>query len=179
MEADFPIHSKAFLNVCISGRSIDDAWLKIKQRTILHHFLALCRLCNNHKLIHWALVETMANYGIGVPQVSKRSPSSRNFNCDIETAFRHLNRIYDSSQKAVTDLINSKNTISVVCDNYQHSIQHNFQVEGKSAIFHRGTFFSLKQDRWFDLPMGTIMMSPNGLRWSVFQCEVVTQYIRL
>ena len=27
--------------------------------------------------------------------------------------------------------------------------------------------------------MGTIMMSPNGLRWSVLHCEVVTQYIPL
>ena len=79
-EADFP-HLKAFLNVCMSGRSIDDAWLKIKRQTILHHFLALlCPLHNNHKLIHWALVEAMANYGSGVPQVSKRSPCNRNFN---------------------------------------------------------------------------------------------------
>ena len=67
-------------------------------------------------------------------------------------------------------------TSSVCGDNWQAKIGKDFQ-DGKSGIMQRGIVFLMKKNKCMTLPVGTVMSSPSGLRFTVLETDRINAYI--
>ena len=64
----------------------------------------------------------------------------------------------------------------MVFDNWQCSLAKIWQTMGKSTIFHRGTAYLIKRNNAFVLPIGTVMVYPSGLKFTVEKVDVLNTY---
>jgi hypothetical protein len=72
--------------------------------------------------------------------------------------------------------IQSKKTVSGAFDNWQYGVNKNYQSSGKSSIFQKATAMFLKLDKAFEVPVGSVMRTSNGINFRVTNCIKIDNY---
>ena len=140
-----------------------------KQRMILYVFFGLLRTRNRNLLLHYSMVEPLANWFKGLQQPGRRSISG-GFNSDLRRTWKRLGEMYDQCIPTFNEKLQSTERCHGALDNHNKIIRSKFMTEGKSAIVHIGTAMFLRQDKPYYLPVGTKMISPMGISFNVIEC---------
>lgn len=149
-----------------------------KHRMMLYIFYCLLRTKCKYHLLHWAQIEPMGLYYKGLQQPASQSMSGT-FTSTLATCWKYQRKLYDKGLKTFNDKLEGEMRCSGAFDNYNEIYSKKTQTAGKSAIMHIGTVCFLKQDLPFPIPVGTIMISPSGVKARVVQCTYFddTKYI--
>ena len=94
--------------------------------------------------------------------------------CTLRTAWKNCNNLYEKSLPGQKEMIRQLATLLACGDNWQVKIGKDFQ-DGKSGIMQRGTAFLMKKNKY--IPVGTVMSSPSGLRFTVLETDRINAYI--
>ncbi len=127
-------------------------------------------------MIHWALVDTLANIGKGLPTILTRSMNSKAFSASVSKAMSTVRHLYSTSINKINNILQEEASISYVLDNYQRVHSRQSQTDGKSALTHRGTAFSCKQNKIIPLPLETKLISPEGASCKVASSHQINPY---
>ena len=146
-----------------------------KENVCFQYFLALIRLRSQKQLPHWSMLSPLGHHCKGYLQPGHKNPLI-GAGCNIKTAWHKLDDIFKICTPALMALVKSQLAITCVFDNWQRLINKLWQDLEKSSLYQRGTAFFVKQDKAFVLPVGTIMLSPLGLKFCVVSCIAIDAY---
>ena len=143
--------------------------LSAKEHAVLHLFLSALKQKNQKHMVLWSALGPMANWACGHKQNRKKPRTSSA--CDPRTAWSNLDKIALQCKPMRDNVIRSQKTVTCTFDNCQEIVPKKDQTEGQSAVTLRGTSMFLKRDKTFEVPVGTEMVSPLGIRFKVVTCK--------
>ena len=182
MAKKFPLHAAALLDILLHDSFYEPARynpasLNERKKVAITHFFAMARARNKSNMKYWAMIETLAVLGKGISKVTTRSSAGRDFCCTVQYTFGKLKEIYDMCQPDIKAVLRNELTISFVLDNYQKIIPKRTQKDGKASIVHRATASSVMRNKIPMVPVGSVMISPVGVRFVVTRVSRETPYM--
>jgi hypothetical protein len=177
----FPGHCDVFDSLAFSEYRLKPCFDDSSRRreiklAVVTHFLALCHQHNSDLLCHWAMVETLAFMSKGLPKLAMQHSANQRYATSPTYAMNELDRIYETGQPTVNAAILAQSYLGVGLDNYQRVHQKSYQNNGQSSITHRGTVSFLRCMMMPSLPLGTILKSPWGDSYSVYESSKLNPY---
>ena len=133
-----------------------------KKKFMLNQFFSMCRARHSNLLVHWGMVNTLAGIGKGLPHMTSRGLYTKAFSSTLKTTMDKLADIYSRGKCQLASLLESQFSISYCLDNYQMVHAKLLQDDKKSAITHNGTAFTGMRNKWYLLPIGTLLVSPDS-----------------
>ena len=115
------------------------------------------------------MVEPRGFWFKGFQQPSRRSISG-GFNSTMETVWKRLDQMYDRCIITFNRKLQLEPRCHGAFDNHNKKILKKTITDGKTAINHIGTSTFLKEDRPYQLPIGTTMQSSLGIDFMVTLC---------
>ena len=120
-------------------------------------------------LRHWSQVDPLAYYFRGIHQPATRSLAGCHTST-LKTCWKRQDEIYNKATPTFNALMRTESYRMGAFDNFNKEQPKKFITHGKSAIMHIGTVFYLKNNRPLELPLGTKMTSPMGVKFIVTEC---------
>ena len=143
--------------------------LSRSERATLEYFLAMIRIRSQKQLKHWSMLSPLGHHCRGFLQPGQKSQHNA-ASCTLKTAWKECDKLFEECTPARKETIDEQFTLSSSFDNWQTQIRKQYQTEGKSSVYLRGTAYYIKKDKTFVLPEGTIMKSPLGIRFTISSC---------
>ena len=158
-----------------SGRASTNYNLE-KRNVLVHYFFCLLRERDRRKLVHWALVATIALHFRGIDANAYRNGLGRAWSLDLQTAMEMLDEIYISTHSSRMDLLKKQRILFSALDNYNRFQRFTTQRCGKSGIFHNGIVFNAVRAKEFNKPCGTILKNNRSQLWKVLTSTLSPDY---
>jgi hypothetical protein len=153
----------------------DEDPIPLKERCILEYFIALLRVKNQKDLRYWSMLVPLAFHSKGFLQPGRKSFLNAH-QCALRTAWRNLGKLFEACAAEQLNCILNEMHVTGAFDNWQCSMAKTYQAGGKSSIFQRATAMFLKKNKSFEVPKGSTMISPNGIKFRVVSCDKVDNY---
>jgi hypothetical protein len=133
-----------------------------RKRAILELFIASFRLRSQKQLKWWAIVPPIAAYSRGHVPNPPNHPL-HGAGCQDITLWSSLDKLYESTTEARSDLMTHQYTVSLAFDNWQQQSSKTWQTRGLSAVFLNGVAIIIKKDKAILLPLRSIIRSPSNV----------------
>jgi hypothetical protein len=151
-----------------------DDGLTRRERAVLEFFIAKIRVRSQKKMKHWAMIASLGNHSrgqSGIPNHPLHGSGS-----SMTTVWGTLNHIFETSTAARRDLVAKQYTVSMAFDNWQINVNKMWQSYGCSSKFMRGVATFIKRDKAILLPVGSIMVSPSGVKFKITSSTYLDAY---
>lgn len=136
---------------------------------ILHLFLALIRTKSRDLLTHWAQVEPLGHYYKGHKQPRLKIIGGA-FSSMTDTCVKAQQMIYQKCIPTFNDEMQNTPIMYCAYDNYNHIAKCKTTVNGKGSVAHIGTAYLAKEPPSLYIPVGTTMISHQGIPFTVTSC---------
>lgn len=174
---DFPLTTVALKSIAMSQRNLQPhqemtSNVERKERAVVEHFLSLCRVHHVGLATSWAAIDTLAKLGHGMPKLSTQAAGTKSFSLCMDSALEYLEKMRKQALPARNAMLAELASMGMTKDNWQrkHSV-NNARDKTGSAEYHHGVAFSAKRDKYTDLPVNTLVMSPTEKIYRVVKCE--------
>ena len=151
-----------------------DDGLTRRERAVLEFFIAKIRVRSQKKMKHWAMIASLGNHSRGQSRIPNHPLHGSG--SSMTTVWGTLNHIFETSKAARGDLVAKQYTVSMAFDNWQISVNKMWQNYGCSSKFMRGVATFMKRDKAILLPVGSIMVSPSGVKFKITSSAYLDAY---